>query len=132
MRMALASQPNAIAELRPVIERAAGHGSAERKILPFEVAELDQHLPGGGLALGHLHEVMKAGPASEYAGLATLFTAGIVARLAGPVLWCLRTRALFVPTNRMAVVVVFAVPPLALAIVTICMASHQLSDIQRT
>ena len=53
--------------------------------------------PGGGLTLGHLHEVIEGGPAGEYAGLATLFTAGILARVAGPVLWCLRGRDLFAP-----------------------------------
>jgi protein ImuA len=64
--------------------------------LPFGIS-VDEHLPGGGLALGQLHEVIEAGPAGEYAGLATLFTAGILARLAGPVLWCLRGRDLFAP-----------------------------------
>ena len=66
-------------------------------MLPFGVEAVDEHLPGGGLALGHLHEVIEAGAASEYAGLATLFTAGILARLSGPVLWCLRGRDLFAP-----------------------------------
>ena len=41
--------------------------------------------------------MIEGGAASEYAGLATLFAAGIVARLAGPVLWCLRGRDLFAP-----------------------------------
>jgi protein ImuA len=95
--MALATQPTAIAELRRFLERAEGHGAADREVLPFGIAELDEHLPGGGVPLGHLHEVIEAGPASEYAGLATLFTAGILARLRGPVLWCLRTRDLFAP-----------------------------------
>jgi protein ImuA len=95
--MAQASQPIAIAELRRLLERPDRHGSAERVALPFGIAELDQHLPGGGLALGHLHEVMESGAASAYAGLPTLFTAGILARFPGPVLWCLRTRDLFAP-----------------------------------
>ena len=95
--MALSSQPNAIAELRRVLERAETHGRAERAVLPFGVSELDEHLPGGGLALGHLHEVIEAGPASGYAALATLFVGGILARLPGPVLWCLRGRDLFAP-----------------------------------
>jgi protein ImuA len=49
------------------------------------------------LALGALHEVIEHGPASEFAGTATLFTAGILARLKGPVLWCLTRRDLFSP-----------------------------------
>ena len=50
-----------------------------------------------GLQLGDLHEVIEGRAASEYAGLATLFAAGVVARLAGPILWCLRGRDLFAP-----------------------------------
>jgi len=62
-------------------ERTERRGTDERNVLPFGISELDDCLPGGGLALGHLHEVIEAGPAGEYAGLATLFTAGILARL---------------------------------------------------
>jgi protein ImuA len=65
--------------------------------LRFGVPEVDCRLPGNGFALGHLHEVIEARIAGEYAGLATLFTAGIIARIPGPVLWCLRERDLFSP-----------------------------------
>jgi protein ImuA len=71
--------------------RRQGGGSA------FGIAAVDGHLPGGGLCRGHLHEIIEAGPASEHAGLAALFAAGILARLSGPVLWCLRGRDLFAP-----------------------------------
>jgi protein ImuA len=89
--------PTGIVELRRWLDRAERHGAAERSVLPFGIAKVDEHLPGGGLALGHLHEIIEAGPTSEYAALATLFAAGILARLPGPVLWCLRTRDLFAP-----------------------------------
>jgi protein ImuA len=95
--MALASPTTSIAELRQWLARAETHERAEQACLPFGVEEVDCRLPVGGLALGHLHEVIEAGPTSEYAGLATLFVAGILARLAGPVLWCLRGRDLFAP-----------------------------------
>jgi protein ImuA len=72
-------------------------GRASTAVLPFDIAEVDAHVPGGGLQLGHLHEVIEGRAVSEYAGLATLFAAGVVARLAGPVLWCLRGRDLFAP-----------------------------------
>ncbi|MCB8822491.1 damage-inducible mutagenesis protein [Microvirga rosea] len=36
--------------------------------------------------------------AAEFAGSATLFVAGIAARLKGPVLWCLNRRDLFAPS----------------------------------
>jgi protein ImuA len=64
----------------------------------FGLDELDRSLPQGGLPLRHLHEVIEAGAASEHVGIATLFVAGILAQLSGPVLWCLRGRDLFAPT----------------------------------
>jgi protein ImuA len=95
--MAPASPPTPIAELRRWLERVEGHGQANAASLPFGVPELDGHLPGGGLQRGHLHEVIEGGPAGEHAAIATLFAAGIAARIPGPVLWCLRGRDLFAP-----------------------------------
>jgi protein ImuA len=92
----MATRREVIDDLRRQIERLGGaYGS--RKSLPFGVSALDQHLPEGGLTLGSLHEVIEEGPASEFAGTATFFTAGIAARLRGPVLWCLTRRDLFAP-----------------------------------
>jgi protein ImuA len=92
-----AGQQTAFAELRHQIERLEGQ---HRQIphLAFGVPVLDQHLPGGGLAQGALHEVIEGGAAAEFAGSATLFVAGIAARLKGPVLWCLNRRDLFAPS----------------------------------
>ena len=53
--------------------------------------------PEEGLREGALHDVIEGGPAGEFSGSATLFTAGIAARLRGPVLWCLNRRDLFAP-----------------------------------
>ncbi len=92
----MATRREVIDDLRRQIERLGGaYGS--RKSLPFGVSALDRHLPGGGLPLGSLHEVIEEGPASEFAGTATFFTAGIATRLKGPVLWCLTRRDLFAP-----------------------------------
>ena len=54
-------------------------------------------LPTGGIQLGALHETASAGPDTEHAAAATLFIAGILARLDGPVLWVLRQADLFAP-----------------------------------
>src|SRR4051794_7109287 len=86
----------ALSELRERIGRLEGRGRS-RKALPFGVRAVDRHLPGGGLALDALHEVMETGAASEHAAVATLFIAGILARNKGPVLWCVRRRDLFAP-----------------------------------
>jgi protein ImuA len=95
--MVAASQPIVIAELREYLSRAESRGLAAGTVLPFGIAEMDARLPGGGLQRGQLHEVIEGGPAGEYAAVATLFAAGIAARIAGPVLWCLRGRDLFAP-----------------------------------
>jgi protein ImuA len=87
----------AVAELHTWLERAHGGCRLQQPALPFGVPGLDVALPGGGLALGCLHEVIEAGPAAEYAATSGLFVAGILARLRGPVLWCLRWRDLFAP-----------------------------------
>ena len=94
--MALASPPTAIAELRQFLARLETPG-ARGDVLPFGVACMDEPLPGGGLARGALHEVIEGGPIGEYAAVATSFAAGILARLPGPVLWCLRGQDLFAP-----------------------------------
>jgi protein ImuA len=92
----MATRREVIDDLRRQIERFGG-AQGSRKSLPFGVSALDRHLLGGGLTLGALHEVIEEGPAAEFAGTATLFTAGIAARLRGPVLWCLTRRDLFAP-----------------------------------
>src|SRR3954469_22945941 len=91
-----AARDLALSELRERIGRLESRGRA-RKALPFGVRTVDRHLPGGGLALDSLHEVMEIGAASEHAAVATLFVAGILARNKGPVLWCLSRRDLFAP-----------------------------------
>jgi protein ImuA len=85
-----------VAELRERLDRLAS-GRRRSGVLPFGVSHIDDRLPGGGLQLGALHEVAQAGPAHEYGALATLFIAGVAARLKGPVLWCLSSRDLFAP-----------------------------------
>src|SRR5215203_4391621 len=84
-----------LADLRAGIARLEGGPAGRHGALPFGVAALDRHLPGGGLALGALHEFAQDGMAAEHAGLATLFVAGVLARHTGPVIWCLRHRDLF-------------------------------------
>jgi protein ImuA len=63
----------------------------------LDIAAIDNALPGGGIRLGALHEAASAGPDTEHAAAATLFIAGILARLDGPILWVLRQADLFAP-----------------------------------
>ncbi len=58
------------------IEQPARHG-----VLPFGVAALDGALPGGGLALGAVHEITGVGGDEEDGAAAAGFAAAILARL---------------------------------------------------
>src|SRR6185312_15269803 len=65
---------------RQVARIERGARDTATPVLPFGVAGIDRHLPGGGLMRGALHEVSGQGPDAEDAA----------ARLdpAKPVLWC--------------------------------------------
>ena len=79
--------------------RRIERGSARRHgVLPFGVTAIDGALPGGGLALGALHEILGAGVDEEDGAAAAGFAAGIAGRLGiGLVLWCLKQRDLYGP-----------------------------------
>ena len=84
-----------LAALRDVvarIERSAASPDAPPP-LPFGLPPIDAALPGGGLPLGALHEVADG----QQGAAAALFTAGILARIEGPILWVIERRDLFAP-----------------------------------
>lgn len=76
------------------IEACGRPGAAER--LPFGVEGMDLRL-GGGLTIAALHEIAGVNSALSDDAAATLFTAGIAARLNANVLWVLQRRDLFAP-----------------------------------
>ena len=59
--MAHASANPVISELRERISHLDGALSRRKCALPFGVPEIDSHLPGGGLALGAIHEFAGGG-----------------------------------------------------------------------
>ncbi len=71
-------------------------------VLPFGVGEIDARLPGGGLARAALHEVAGGGADVVHGTAAALFAAGLLARVGGPVLWCLTRPDLFAPALQQA------------------------------
>src|SRR3954463_2553215 len=95
--MAATPQSRVLDGLRTQIGRVEGRGRAAREVLPFGAAPVDRHLPEGGLALGALHEITGDGLGAVHGTAAALFTAGILARIPGPVLWCVKSRDLFAP-----------------------------------
>jgi protein ImuA len=76
------------------IEASCSSVSAER--LPFDIDAVDSKL-GGGLSVAALHEVTGANNSLSDDAAASLFTAGIAARLNGNVLWVIQRRDLFAP-----------------------------------
>ena len=83
--------------LRERIAQLEGDGARTREVLPFGVPTLDRRLPGGGLALGCLHEVAGGGNGAVDGAAAACFVAGIAARTPGKVLWCVAQQDLFAP-----------------------------------
>jgi protein ImuA len=87
----------AIETLRTAIERIEGRAARAKKVLPFGIADVDARLPGGGLALGALHEVAGGGNGAVDGAAAALFSAGVAARTRSKVLWCVTRPDLFAP-----------------------------------
>lgn len=93
-----ASDPSTLNALRERIQRIEGGGVRGRQTLPFGIADIDKHMPGGGLAMGALHEVAGGSNGAIHGAAAALFTAGIAARTTGKILWCVTRQDLFAPS----------------------------------
>ena len=84
--------------LRDRIRRIERPNARRHGVLPFGIDAVDRALPGGGLALGVLHEILGAGADEEDCAAAAGFAAGIAGRLgSGQVLWCLKRGDLYGP-----------------------------------
>ena len=92
-----------LAALRAEVRAILCSGSERSEaLLPFGIEAIDRRLAGGGLAAAALHEVAGAAPGLGDDAAATLFAAGIAARLtnmvpAGTVLWAMSRPDLFAP-----------------------------------
>ncbi len=92
-------------DLKDRIRRIERPNALRHGVSPFGVASLDRALPGGGLALGALHDIIGAGPDEEDGAAAAGFAATIAGRLSpagslqqqGLVLWCLKRADLYGP-----------------------------------
>lgn len=89
--------PPAVESLRAQIEKIEGRCPRAKSVLPFGIADVDSRLPGGGIALGALHEVAGGGNGAIDGAAAALFSAGVAARTKGRVLWCITRPDLFAP-----------------------------------
>lgn len=92
-----ASRHRLLEDLRERVRCIDGSRLREQAVLPFGLAAVDDHLPGGGLSLGALHEVVGGQDDLSFGAAAALFVAGILARRTGPVLWVMKRRDLFAP-----------------------------------
>lgn len=81
--------------------QALESGGRPARFLPLAAPALAAALPGGGLALGALHEIIGAGPDEEDGAIAAAFAAALLARIArhaaGEILWCLAAADLYGP-----------------------------------
>lgn len=92
------SSATKLAALQDRIRRIERPGALRHGTLPFQVAAIDRVLPGGGLALGAVHEILGAGLDEEDGAAAAGFIAGIAGRLGqGLVLWVLKRGDLYGP-----------------------------------
>jgi protein ImuA len=88
--------PNSVlADLRRRVARLERGSAGGRAALPFGVPSIDAALPGGGLALGALHEIGGGGRGAVDGAAAALFAAGVAARVRGQTLWCVPRPDLF-------------------------------------
>src|SRR5580704_9614805 len=87
-----------LAMLRDRIRRIERPNALRHGVLPFEVTAIDHALPGGGLTLGTLHEILGADADEEDGAAAAGFAAGIAGRIeTGIVLWALKRGDLYGP-----------------------------------
>lgn len=86
-----------LADLRQQIEGIERIQARARSALPFHVTEIDDKLPGRGLAMGALHEIAGGAAGAVDGAAAAAFAAGVAARTGGKVLWCHTTSDLFPP-----------------------------------
>lgn len=80
------AQPGAnpvITELTEPIARLEGVLVRRNQLLAFDVREIHEHLPGGGLSFGAVHEFAGGGSGTVDGAAAALFAAGIAARTKG-------------------------------------------------
>jgi protein ImuA len=91
------AQARVLDDLRARIARIEHGDRSGRGTLPFSLPAIDTRLPERGLPRGALHEMAGGGLGAVHGAAAALFVAGILARMTGPVLWCLRARDLFAP-----------------------------------
>src|SRR5471030_2981552 len=81
--------------------QALENGRLCGRVMPCGLAAIDAALPGGGLALGTLHEIVGAGADEEDGAVPAAFAASLLARLTrrtgGAVLWCLQADDLYAP-----------------------------------
>lgn len=82
--------------------QALESGRPGGRVMSLGLAAIDAALPGGGLGLGALHEILGAGADEEDGAIPAAFAAFLLARLsggstAGTVLWCLQADDLYAP-----------------------------------
>ncbi len=95
--MAASSTHFVLSELRERVARLEGGATRRREVLPFGVPRF-RVLPGGGLALGALHEVAGGANGAVDGAAAALWAAGALPGRAAE-LWCVTRQDLLRPRS---------------------------------
>lgn len=86
----MTTKTSALVAVRAEVARLEGAGrdhEARRPTMPFGLPAIDDAVPGGGLALGGLHELAGTGLDTEFGAAPALLAASFAGRLDGPVCW---------------------------------------------
>lgn len=95
--MTYARTTRVLDDLRERIAHLERTSARKSVTLPFGIADVDERLPGGGLAYAAIHEFAGGGTDTVNGAAAALFAAGTAARTKGKILWCLNRTDLFFP-----------------------------------
>jgi protein ImuA len=95
--MTHARSSRVIDDLRERIAHLEGSVARKAVVLPFGIPDIDERLPGGGLAYGAIHEFAGGGAGTIDGAAPALFAAGIAARTKGKIIWALTRPDLFFP-----------------------------------
>lgn len=83
--------------LRAEIYRLQGYGSKAQTCIPIGLPEIDDRLPGRGLALGTIHEVAGGSMGAIHGAAAAHFCGMMAAKTSGKIFWCMTRFDIYAP-----------------------------------
>ncbi len=91
------SRQEKLEQLRADIYRMQGYGSKAQPCIPIGLPDIDNRLPGRGLALGTLHEVAGGSLGAIHGAAAAHFCAMMASKVQGRIFWCMTRFDIYAP-----------------------------------